>query len=361
LNSIKNVSRDTNVLNWLLAAASVVVIIAGVRAAHSLVVPFLVAAFLAVICTPALQWLQRKGVPTAIALLLVIGGMSAVVVGVGLVVTASIQDFSGKVPEYTAKLQQLLKDAEPWIDKAREWAGIGAADADANSDQLNNPLSPDNLVGYFVTFLSGITGLFGNVFLVLVTLMFMLLEASGFPRKLLALSGGRPLLSEQANRIRDSIYQYVTLKTIISLCTGMLVALLIKVLGVDYPVMWGLLAFFFNFVPSIGSIIAAVPAVLLALIQTDLQTTLFTVAGYVVINVAIGNFIEPRVMGRGLGLSTLVVFLSLVFWGWVLGPIGMLLSVPLTMIVKVALENFRQTRWIAVLLSANPEKVEAEG
>jgi AI-2 transport protein TqsA len=349
------------VLNWLLAIASVVIIIAGVREAHSLVVPFLTAAFLAVICTPSLQWLQRKGVPTAIALLLVIGGMSAVVVVVGLVVSESIQDFLSKIPEYTEKLQQRLEEFEPWIDKAREWAGIGAADAEAHSDQIKNPLSPENLVGYFATFLSSITGLFSNVFLVLLTLMFMLLEASGFPRKLLAISGGRSLLSEQANRIRDSIYQYVTLKTIISLFTGVLVALLIKVLGVDYPVMWGLLAFFFNFVPSIGSIIAAVPAVLLALVQTDLRTTLFTVAGYAVINVTMGNISEPRVLGRGMGLSTLVVFLSLVFWGWVLGPIGMLLSVPLTMIVKVTLENFQQTRWIAVLLSANPEKVEAEG
>ena len=152
----------------------------------------------------------------------------------------------------------------------------------------------------------------------------------------------------------------MTLKTVLSLLTGVLVAALNALLGVDYPVLWGLLAFFFNFVPNIGSIIAAVPAVLLALIQTDLTTTLLTAAGYVIINVGIGNFLEPRVMGRGLGLSTLVVFLSLVFWGWVLGPIGMLLSVPLTMIVKVTLENFEQTHWIAVLLSANPE-VEAGG
>lgn len=347
--------RNTNVLNWLLAAASVVVIIAGVRAAHSLVVPFLMAAFLAVICTPALQWLQRKGVPTALALLLVIGGMSMAVVFVGLVASASIQDFLTKIPDYTKQLEQRVGDLQPMIDKAREWAGFGSSADDQSSVTLQNSDATKQLVGYFGRFLSGLTSVFGNVFLVLLTFLFMLLEASGFPRKLLALSGGRPLLSEQANRIRDSINQYMTLKTVLSLLTGVLVAALNKALGVDYPVLWGLLAFFFNFVPSIGSIIAAVPAVLLALIQTDLQTTLLTVAGYLVINVSIGNLLEPRIMGRGLGLSTLVVFLSLVFWGWVLGPIGMLLSVPLTMIVKVTLETFEQTHWIAVLLSANPE------
>jgi AI-2 transport protein TqsA len=347
--------HDTNVLNWLLAAASVVVIIAGVRAAHSLVVPFLMAAFLAVICTPALQWLQRKGVPTALALLLVIGGMSMAVVFVGLVASESIQDFSAKIPEYTKQLEQRVGDLQPMIDKAREWTGIGSSADDQSSVTLQNSEATKQFVGYFGSFLSGLAGVFGNVFLVLLTFLFMLLEASGFPRKLLALSGGRPLLSEQANRIRDSINQYMTLKTVLSLLTGVLVAALNQLLGVDYPVLWGLLAFFFNFVPSIGSIIAAVPAVLLALIQTDLQTTLLMVAGYLVINVSIGNLLEPRIMGRGLGLSTLVVFLSLVFWGWVLGPIGMLLSVPLTMIVKVTLETFEQTRWIAVLLSANPE------
>ena len=352
---MKNAARDTNVLNWLLGAASVVVIIAGMRAAHSLVVPFLVAAFLAIICTPALQWLQRKGVPTAIALLLVIGGMSTVVLFVGLVASASIQDFLAKAPEHIDKLQDRFGDFDPWIEKARQWAGIEPSNEEPSSDELEKPFDVQLLFGYFAKFLSGITGVFGNLFLVLLTLMFMLLEASSFPRKLLALSGGRPLLFEQANRIRDSINHYMTLKTIISLFTGMLVALLTKVLGIDYPVLWGLLAFFFNFVPSIGSIIAAVPAVLLALIQTDLQTTLLTIAGYAAINVTIGNLIEPRVMGKGLGLSTLVVFISLVFWGWVLGPIGMLLSVPLTMIVKVTLENFEQTHWIAILLSANPD------
>jgi AI-2 transport protein TqsA len=356
------------VLNWLLAIASVVVIFAGVRAAHSLVVPFLVAAFLAIICTPALQWLQQKGVPTAIALLLVIGAMSSVVVFVSVVAIASIQDFVAKAPQYTEDLQGRLQELQPWIEKAKpliekvqNFVGIEPDGENPTSIDLKKFFDTQRIVGYFATFLSGIASAFSNTFLVLLTLSFMLLEASGFPRKLLALSGGRPLLSEQANLIRDSIYQYVTLKTIISLCTGLLVTLLIKLLGIDYPVMWGLLAFFFNFVPSIGSIIAAVPAVLLALIQTDLQTTLFTVAGYAVINVVIGNIIEPRVMGRGLGLSTLVVFLSLVFWGWVLGPIGMLLSVPLTMIVKVTLENFEKTRWIAVLLSANPEEVDPAG
>jgi AI-2 transport protein TqsA len=140
-----------------------------------------------------------------------------------------------------------------------------------------------------------------------------------------------------------------------SLMTGLLVGAWVYLLGIDYPVLWGLLAFFFNFVPNIGSIIAAVPAVLLALLQYDLTRALLTAAGYLAINLVLGNLVEPRIMGKGLGLSTLIVFISLVFWGWVLGPIGMLFSVPLTMVVKIVLENFDQTRWVAILLSANPD------
>ena len=142
-----------------------------------------------------------------------------------------------------------------------------------------------------------------------------------------------------------------------SLLTGVVIALWLWFLNVDYAVLWGLMAFLFNFVPNIGSIIAAVPAVLLALIDPGPVAAFYAACGYLVVNVIIGNVIEPRVMGKGLGLSTLVVFLSLVFWGWVFGPVGMLLSVPLTMIVKIVLEEHPETNWIAVLLGTEPEDI----
>jgi AI-2 transport protein TqsA len=128
------------------------------------------------------------------------------------------------------------------------------------------------------------------------------------------------------------------------------------VIGVDYPIMWGMLAFAFNFIPNIGSIIAAVPAVLLAVVQLGPGSALEAAACYVAINMVVGNVIEPRFMGKGLGLSTLVVFLSLLFWGWVFGPIGMLLSVVLTMTLKMLLESSEETRWMALLLEPNPEE-----
>ena len=144
----------------------------------------------------------------------------------------------------------------------------------------------------------------------------------------------------------------MAIKTLISLVTGIFITIWLTIIGVDYPLLWGLLAFALNYVPNIGSIIAALPAVLLAIIQLGLMRALLAAAGYIVINLLMGSVVEPRFMGRGLGLSTLVVFLSLLFWGWILGPVGMLLSVPLTITAKIALDSRDETRWIAVLLGS---------
>jgi predicted PurR-regulated permease PerM len=139
----------------------------------------------------------------------------------------------------------------------------------------------------------------------------------------------------------------------VSLGTGLCVSIGLFFLGLDYAPLWGLLAFLFNYIPNVGSIIAAVPAVLLAVVQLDLGHALLVAALYLIVNVIMGNAVEPRLMGQKLGLSALVIFISLVFWGWVLGPVGMLLSVPLTMVVKIALEVNESTRWLAILLSSD--------
>ncbi|HSG63786.1 MAG TPA: AI-2E family transporter, partial [Gammaproteobacteria bacterium] len=136
------------------------------------------------------------------------------------------------------------------------------------------------------------------------------------------------------------------------LVTGALAGSLCALVGLDFPVLWGLLAFLFNYVPTIGSLIAAIPPIALALVQFGAVQSAVIGIGYLVLNVTIGGLLEPRIMGRGLGLSTLVVFLSLVFWGWVLGPVGMLLSVPLTMTAKIALESGERTAPIAILLGS---------
>jgi len=388
---------------WLLGSAAAVVVIAGLRAAQSLVVPFLVAAFLAVICTPALQWLQKKRVPSWLAIGLVGFAISLVVLLIVGVVTGSVNGFINKVPEYQQHLQEKQKELtdllegvvakltkeEPQIivegesadsvpdknlqdqldatnaisEESVEPVITESSEEDAKEDEPTfidhamERFSTTDVLKYVGNTLLGLTGIFSNVFLVLLTMLFILLESSGFPRKLRALSRGAKNLDAlaQAEKVRESIVSYMSLKTMLSLLTSVLVGILVWFLDIDFPILWAMLAFFLNFIPNIGSIMAAILPVLLAFIQFDLKMALIAAAGYLAINVVIGNFLEPRIMGKGLGLSTLVVFISLVFWGWVLGPVGMLFSVPLTMIVKIIMENFEETRWLAVLVGTNPE------
>ena len=190
---------------------------------------------------------------------------------------------------------------------------------------------------------------------IFLTFFFILSEAAGFPCKLRAIQGNQSLALEKYGEIARGVNRYLGIKTLTSLLTGATVALALSLQGLDYAIMWGVVAFFFNFIPNIGSIIAAIPAVLLSLVQLGGGAALVTGGIYFFVNIVIGSIIAPRVMGKGVGLSVLVVFLSLAFWGWVLGPVGMLLSVPLTMAVRIALEGTDNTRWLAILLASNRE------
>ena len=219
-------------------------------------------------------------------------------------------------------------------------------------------IDPGAAMGLAATLLSGMGAVFANTFLILLTVVFILLEVSSFPVKLRVAFGDPATLFPQFSRFSESVIRYLAIKTAASLATGAAAFLWLWVLGVDFPLLWGLLAFLLNFVPNIGSAIAAVPPVLLALIQFGVPRSILVAGGFLLLNFVVGNIVEPRFLGRGLGLSTLVVFLSLVFWGWLWGAVGMLLSVPLTMTLKIALESKPDTRWIAVLLGseaiANP-------
>jgi predicted PurR-regulated permease PerM len=198
-----------------------------------------------------------------------------------------------------------------------------------------------------------------NVFLIFFTMIFILLEASSVKTKVQAAFGRKAASFQRPREFMTNLGRYLGIKTIVSFATGFLVWLLTWTIGLDFPLLWGMLAFLLNYVPTIGSIIAAVPAILLALVQLGPGAALATLTGFVGINVLFGNFIEPRLMGYGVGISPLVVFVGLFFWGWVFGPVGMLLSVPLTMTLKLALESDEGTRWIAIFLGSERDAQHA--
>lgn len=333
----------------LLAAAAFVVVVAGLKAAQALVNPFLLAVFIAVISAPALFWLEGRGrLPRGIALLVVILAVVGALFALSVVVGASVNDFTNDLPRYTERLKGQFGST---VDTLR---GLGIdlpQDRAGMLDQIN-PAWVLELAG---DLFNGFGVVLANAFLILLTVVFILLEASSFSRKLHAIARDAHLTRTNVDAFTATVRRYLGIKSLMSLGTGAAVWLWLWLLGVDYPILWGLLAFLLNYVPNIGSIIAAVPAVLLALVQLGPATALWAAAGYLAANILFGNVLEPRFMGRGVGLSPLVVFLSLIFWGWVLGPVGMFLSVPLTITAKIALAANDETRWVAVLLGTGGE------
>jgi predicted PurR-regulated permease PerM len=205
-------------------------------------------------------------------------------------------------------------------------------------------------MAYTRVFLSNIGGVFSTGLLVLFTVLFILLETAGMPAKLKAAFNPTAETEARIQKMLSSINQYMVIKSLASLATAGLIWIWLWYLGIDFAILWALLAFLLNFVPFVGAILMAIPAVLVALVQTDISTTLLVALGYLVVNTAIGSILEPRFMGKGLGISTLTVFLSLLFWGFIFGTVGVFLSVPLTMVIIIALDASPRTRPIAILM-----------
>ena len=346
---MSGVTGRSKAASVLLTAAAFVVIVAGMRAAEAIVVPFLLSVFIAIISAPSLFWLERKGLPRWLAMLVVIGAIIAAGIGVTVLVGTSIREFSGDIPEYRARINAEVLPLLDWL-RAR---GMNIP-----TGEYMSYFEPGAAVQLVADLLNGFGRVLGNAFLIFLTVVFILLETASFPRKFSAVSDDPDHALDRFAVFRENVKRYLVIKTVASLGTGIAIGVWLAVIGVDYAMLWGLLAFLLNYVPNIGSIIAAVPAVLFAAVQLGPGAALWSAAGYLVVNVVVGSVVEPRFMGRGLGLSTLVVFLSLVFWGWVLGPVGMFLSVPLTMMIKIALDSRPDTHWIAVLLG--PEGAAAE-
>jgi predicted PurR-regulated permease PerM len=332
--------------------AAFIIIVAGMRAAQSLVVPFLLAAFVATIFAQPLIWLKHKGMPAWLATIIVVIVIAALGLGFGAIISESIADFTISLPFYQERIETLMVSVETWLE------GIGV---EVPADIISSYLNVEAIMGVSAGMLSGIGSMVSNGFLIILTVIFILLEAQSSPAKIRAAFANPTVQLNYLRNFSHKLNRYMGIKTMTSFGTGAAVTIWLAILGVDFPFLWGLLAFLLNYVPSIGSIIAAIPAIILALIQIGPGSAVLVTIGYLVINVAIGSILEPRFMGRGLGLSTLVVFISLVFWGWVLGPVGMFLSVPLTMMVKLALELNSATRWMAILIGSDTELPQKPG
>ncbi|MFT5117142.1 MAG: AI-2 transport protein TqsA [Kiritimatiellia bacterium] len=344
-------TSSSPIARFLIITAAFIIVVAGMRAAESLLIPFFLSLFIAIICTPLLRLMQRYRIPTGVSILLIVVMMVVVGIFIGAIVGSSINSFTADIPLYQARLVQLSLSLQEWL------AGMGLAIDSQLWKEVVNPSAALTMAG---NTLSSFGNIMTDGFLILLTVMFILAEEVNFSDKFRHASNSSEKTLEALSRFAESINTYMAIKTLVSFATGVLLMFALMIIGVDYPVLWGMLAFMLNFIPTFGSILAAVPPVLLAIVQLGFGEALMTAALYISVNIVVGSVLEPRFMGKGLDLSSLVVFLSLVFWGWILGPVGMLLSVPLTIMVKIALENSPDTHWLGVMLGSGANVPEAE-
>lgn len=304
----------------------------------------MLAVFIATIASTPIQWLTRRKCPHWLAVVAVLVVLVVALFGLGLVFLQVVKEFQAEQTFYQDQIKDLTEDTiNPIIQTLFP-----------NSDlDFSAILDPSRIIPLASQVLQSIGQLLSNTFLIFLTVLFILAEGKQLPRKLRGVLLERKMDVQWLDQFGENLNRYIAVKTCTSLLTGVCVTVLLLVLRVDFEILWGLLAFMLNYIPNIGSAIAAAPAVLVSVVQLGFGPAAIVLVGYVGINVGVGAGIEPRFLGRTLGLSTLVVFLSLIFWGWMFGPVGMLLSVPLTMTAKLALEAHESTAWIAHLLEPN--------
>ena len=333
--------RSFNAERVLLIAACLVIVIAGMKAAQTILIPFTFAVFLSLLAGGPIVWLSKKGLPNFLSITLVTAVIILLFSLLSLLLVASINEFTAELPTYRKNLQIVIGDLEIYLAQYK----IDAA-------KIIPAFNPGDYLVVFTKTLKGAVQAVSGFVIVLIMMIFMVIEGNSFRKKFDSSLGDQFDISKFTGVAID-VERYLVIKTFTSFITGLAVGLLTYFMEMDFPLLWGLVAFLLNYVPFIGSIIAAIPAILVSLVMIPLSNVLLLIAGYLAINIGISNFLEPVLMGKRLGLSVLIVFLSLMFWGWVWGPAGALMSVPLTMIVKIIFEHSPQLSWVSTLMGTS--------
>ncbi len=328
---------------FMLASLTAVALGFALWATRPVAVMIVLSIFLAILLQPAVSWLNRF-VPKSVAFTVVIVGIGALLVALSGAIVVQTREVAVKTPEYAERFQEMSQGA---LDLARRagievtWKQVGTADAVTSA------------LGYLTQGVQSLFALGVQTLLILVMVVFMLIEAPIFHDKIEWAFGGErgATVTQSLDVATKKIQRYVVTKTLVSLFTGVLTGLVTNWLGLDFPFIWGAIAFQLNFIPYVGSIVAVFPPALIALVQFDTPTVaLVTLLVLGTMQFSIGNIIEPRIMGRSLALSPLVVFTSMFFWGWFWGMMGVVLSVPLTAVARIVCEHVESLEPIAILM-----------
>lgn len=345
--SEKHTIINDRIFRFTLFSAAIVVIISGVIFARTFITIIMMAFFISIVAAHPVSWLNSKKVPHVVSVILVLLSILLIISGLSSLVGTSVSSFTAHLGKYENQLQSILVSITDELHKL----GIGLS-----KERMTQLFDPAKILGFTASTLGQFGNLMSNATLMFFIVLFALLEMNSIALKWKvfgASSTGKTI--KNLNRLESSVRHYLVIKTFTSLLTGVLVSILLEILGVKYTILWGLIAFLLNYIPNIGSIVAAIPAVLFAWIQLGFMPMIWTVIIFLFVNMLIGYLIEPRVMGRGLGLSNLVVLLSLIVWGYMLGIVGMFFSVPLTMTLKIFLEQNEITLPLAALLGTDED------
>ncbi|MFT3928111.1 MAG: AI-2E family transporter [Myxococcales bacterium] len=327
--------------DWLVHAAALVVVLGALKLATPLVVPILLAAFLAIVTGPLMFWLIRKGVQRYVAVGL---ALSADIAFFGLMAAFTARGLNALVsamPRYQERVSVLRVEASNWLT-VQGLPDLGHLLPRAIREQDTGPL--------FASALTEVAHALSSLVLVLFIVAFLLVEMLGIEDKLRLIFKHPEIGIEQFRRAAAHVQRYIVVKTGANLFTGLLVWLWLAAFRVDFALLWGVFAAMLGYIPTVGSVMVGVPVVAVTLLQYGFGTTLVVGTGYILINAAIAALLEPRVFGHALGLSPLVVFVSMVCWGWLWGPVGAVLSVPLTVVVKIVLAYVEGYEWLARML-----------
>ena len=343
LGSLSMALRQPSFLRVMLFLAATVVVLVGLRLGAPILNPILFAVVLTLLFSPVYSWLLRRGLPTSLALVLMLVILLILFVGLSFILGASIVRFTERVGFYTAQLNGQVDS----LDALLERSGLSNVD-------VRDVVKPSALTGALSAVLSGITGFLSDLFLILMIMLFLLGEGPAMMNRLrTSVAKDNPQV-ERLTVVGQSVVRQFGLRAIVNLVTGAGVTVMLFLLGVDFPLLWGILTFFLSFVPYIGLVLAVTPAVVLALAEFGVTRAVLVIAGVIVINVLAENVLSPLMMGRGLNISPTIVFLSFIVWAWLLGGPGAFLALPITLFVAVMLDTFAETRWLANLMTTHP-------
>ncbi|MFD3704735.1 AI-2E family transporter [Nocardia sp. NPDC058658] len=336
----------------LLSLAAAVVTIAGLKAFSSVVGPVFLALMLTIAVQPIQSWARRKGWPTWLGMALALVSVVAILFGIGGALALSAVQLASLLPQYADQLNDLLDHGRGWL-----------SDLGVSSDQIHKALSGIDVgkaAGVIEQILGGVLGVFSNLFFVLALLLFMAVDGMTMDRRMAIVARERPAIAQALGNFVIGTRQYLVVSTVFGAIVAVIDGGALWAMGVPLPILWGLLSFITNYIPNIGFVIGVIPPALLALLDSGPVLMIWVIVVYSVINFVIQSIIQPKFVGDAVGLGVTITFLSLVFWAWVIGALGALLAIPLTLLVKALLFDIDPTtRWADVLIGAPMEKKTA--